>query len=171
MKNIGRNNSSSSTSPPNKGDSKFVEFLEILFPEAMCKDNKNTSGGSKTLSVPKNLKDFKFKNGSRYIGEAKEDKTLEGKGVMFYPEGSIYYGEYKDGSASGEGVFINPQMGNYKGRFANNKAEGYGLFTFKSGSIYKGQWKHDQYSGSGQFVLADGTRIIQTVHNKEEDKV
>lgn len=58
---------------------------------------------------------------------------MKGKGTYYYPDGSVYKGEWKDG-----------------------KHHGYGTYEFSNGTIYEGEWQNNVLHGTGFFVDPTG---------------
>ena len=78
-------------------------------------------------------------NGSRYVGEVKEDK-YNGQGI-FYDAGDKYVGERKDGKINGQGTYTYADGDKYVGEWKDGKLElfgiGYSWGGFESLAIYQ----------------------------------
>jgi len=81
-------------------------------------------------------------NNPQYKGEVKRkyiifgDYIREGLGILTYPNGDKYVGEWEDG------IF-----------------NGYGTYTF--GEIkYEGEWKNGMYNGQGTITFPDGIKFV-----------
>jgi len=60
----------------------------------------------------------------------------DGKGVMEYPEGWIYDGEFKDGKFHGNGKFTWGPDNYYEGEFSGGEMTGNGLYYVAGGGLY-----------------------------------
>lgn len=54
----------------------------------------------------------------------------KGKGIMTYPDGTTYNGEWED-----------------------NKRHGQGIYTYRNGDYYDGEWKEGRKHGKGRYVF------------------
>ena len=97
-----------------------------------------------------------YENG-RYEGEFKKDKR-EGKGIMYFKNGSKYEGEWKNDLIEGKGIFYDNDGNRYEGEFKNNKKDGKGIFYCKNGNRYEGGWKNGLLEGNGIMYFNDGDR-------------
>ena len=75
---------------------------------------------------------------------------------IYFSNGSIYIGQWKNGQKEGCGVLAWPDGSRYEGSFVNDKANGYGKLTHAEGDIYEGQWLEDKANGQGTYLYADG---------------
>jgi hypothetical protein len=75
---------------------------------------------------------------------------------MFWPEGTKYEGQFRDGFMKGKGrkIFANGEY--YVGEFDNDKANGYGVFKDLNGGKYEGQWVDDKQHGKGKEIWNNG---------------
>lgn len=58
--------------------------------------------------------------GIRYTGQMRIDNGIEvqhGRGKQRWPDGSMYEGEWRDGSAHGIGQLLHPNGDQYEGEF------------------------------------------------------
>ena len=116
---------------------------------------------------------FTFPEGI-YDGEVVDGKR-EGVGILLYPNGAAYEGEwhndephgkgakYKaDGTLSYEGLWthgkrktenkrITLKDGIYIGGVLGNKRHGYGVMDYSNGERYEGDWENDRKNGHGVF--------------------
>lgn len=64
-----------------------------------------------------------------FFGETNEESGIpEGRGVIFYENGKIYEGSFKNGQKNGLGFEEYPDHSYYLGNFAKNRREGKGKF-------------------------------------------
>lgn len=63
---------------------------------------------------------------------------MDGVGIMFWPDGTKYEGQFKWDQPRGKGrkIFSNGEY--YIGNFGNGKANGYGIFQDLNGGKYEG---------------------------------
>jgi hypothetical protein len=92
-------------------------------------------------------------DGSKYIGEFKEDK-FHGEGT-FTSDGASYIGEWEEGNMHGQGTFTS-DGGTYIGEYKENKHHGQGTVTLSSGEKYTGEWKEGKRHGQGTHTYVSG---------------
>lgn len=78
-------------------------------------------------------------------------------GPYRYPDGSTYYGQYKNGMRHGYGEQIWKDGSLYQGYFENDKCNGKGRLIHAEGDAYQGDWLEDKASGKGYYIHRDGT--------------
>ena len=71
---------------------------------------------------------------------------MHGEGTIYFTNGDIYEGDWKDDKANGKGKFI-----------------------WKSGNIYEGDWKDDNKNGKGKYVWCNGDYFEGEYKNDEEN--
>jgi hypothetical protein len=91
--------------------------------------------------------------GERYEGQiAKDSGKRQGKGVLRWPNGNAYGGEWVDGAMCGDGQFFHAVEGDrYSGGFKDDKKHGEGKYTFANGNSYSGQFAFDKRHGTGRY--------------------
>jgi len=67
--------------------------------------------------------------------------------ILFYPGGSKYEGQAKDGKAHGKGSLTFSDEMKFVGDFKNGKPNGYGILTTPEGLRYEGNWKDGALTG------------------------
>jgi len=97
--------------------------------------------------------------GGKYVGEFKDGKR-DGQGVHTYPSGSKYVGEFKDGKYNGQGTITHPDGEQYVGEYKDGKRDGQGAHTYPSGSKYVGEFKDGKYNGQGTFTYPDDSKYV-----------
>ena len=95
-----------------------------------------------------------------YKGEWKNGEKWRpnGLGVMTYPDGHKYVGEWKNGKYNGQGTSTYPDGGKYVGRWKDGEPNGQGSETLPDGQKYKGKWKNGEYHGQGTLTLLNGDK-------------
>jgi hypothetical protein len=68
---------------------------------------------------------------------------MNGKGIMTYPDGKRYEGDFQDDERNGKGKFIWNKKKWYEGEWKNSKQNGEGILYF-DGRKVKGTWKNGQ---------------------------
>jgi len=142
----------------------------------------NISVSSKTL--------LPFAKG-KYLGDIVASKR-DGYGTMYYENGNVYDGFWKDDVINGYGVMIwknkNEYEGNWKneqldgfgklyrvneytyiGDFSNGQFNGYGEIVWESGDNYKGTWVNGQYEGYGVFSWNRTDQYVGTWKNGQKN--
>jgi len=92
-----------------------------------------------------------------YKGEWKNGEKWRpnGLGVMTYPDGHKYVGEWKNGKYNGQGTSTYPDGGKYVGELKDGKTNGQGTYTSSNGEKYEGEWK-DEKPWNGTYYDKDG---------------
>ena len=85
---------------------------------------------------------------------------MSGKGVIFYANGKIFEGIFKDNQKDGLGYEHYPDDSFYLGNFVEDKREGRGKFQWKNGEVYDGEWKDNQKAGSGIWKGSKGLSYV-----------
>jgi len=96
-------------------------------------------------------------SGDLYIGSVSKSLQKDGKGIYFYKNGDIYYGDFKAGEKTGKCEFWFAQGDSYIGDIINGLKEGDGIFKWSDGTSYTGSFKNNMKNGRGVNVFA---RII-----------
>ena len=83
-------------------------------------------------SYYENIAAKKYKDGSRFEGEIKNDKR-NGQGIYFYKSGDIFCGEWKNDVFNGKGIYIFDSGERYEGNLVEGMKNGKGfiLIFFK----------------------------------------
>ena len=98
-----------------------------------------------------------FSNGSIYIGQWKNG-LKEGYGVLAWPDGSRYEGSFLNDKANGVGKLTHAEGDIYEGHWSDDKANGQGTYLYADGRIYKGNWSNDKQHGRGIEIWPDGVK-------------
>ena len=92
-----------------------------------------------------------------YYGEWDINKNIgHGRGIKFWPDGTVYIGYWKNGLACGKGKLYNSIGNIYEGDWLNGQLNGYGIFIHISGLRYEGNWKDNKQDGNGNEIWPDG---------------
>ena len=81
-----------------------------------------------------------------------------GTGVMFYPDGTRYQGQFASGQRHGQGTLESPQVGRYEGTWRYGYREGSGVARYPDDSRYEGEFVANERQGRGTLYYPDGTR-------------
>jgi len=72
---------------------------------------------------------------------------------MYFPDGSVYSGQWDDDKKNGVGTYTYVNGDTYEGQFKDDKRHGDGTYTFKeNGTVFKGKWENDQASGGAELI-------------------
>ena len=92
-----------------------------------------------------------YENGNVYEGFWKDD-VINGFGVMLWKNKNKYEGNWKNEQLDGFGKLYRVNEYTYIGGFTNGQFNGYGEIVWQSGNSYKGYWANGQYDGYGVFI-------------------
>ena len=88
----------------------------------------------------------------RYEGEFKINYAIkEGYGTIYYKNGDIYEGEFKNDMFNGIGIYHFKNGDRYEGEFKDGMCNGIGIYYFYNGGRYEGLFKNGIYDGYGTF--------------------
>ena len=105
--------------------------------------------------------------GSYYIGALNEFYEAEGKGTMYYKDGSKYSGNFIGGIPNGEGKLITLES-EFSGNFENG-AKKFGTLNDGNGK-YHGEFKDNMKNGKGIYTAKNGRRISGEFQNNKLKK-
>ena len=117
---------------------------------------------------PNGLGVMTYPDGQKYVGEWKNGK-YNGQGTSTYPDGGKYVGEFKDGKKNGQGTRTWSGGSKYVGKFKDGLANGKGKNTYTDGGWYEGSWKEGQ-SWTGITFDKDGNISYKKVNGKIQFK-
>lgn len=99
-----------------------------------------------------------YDDGRVYTGQRDGKGKINGKGLMTWPNGDRYDGEWKKGLMEGEGTYTYASAGySYTGQWKKGFIKGHGTFRFNNGNVMEGDWT-SMGTGTGYLLFADGTR-------------
>ena len=131
---------------------------KIFFHDEMMKSNNSIYYGEKNKinNLAEGRGFLYFSSGTYYFGYFKNDVFKDGYGKSINKKGSIYIGQFKDGTANGFGKLITSNGNKYKGFWKNNKLDGFGLVELKNGRCYEGEIKEGFFTGVGIMKYKNG---------------
>lgn len=109
------------------------------------------------LVIPDRDPDHEYKDGTRFYGRFGEKSPQDGRGIMTFPNGDRYSGEYKNGKRNGCGTFVFANGRRYTGQFKDDHFEGLGEWMLETGDRYVGQFQKSKCNGQGTFISIDGS--------------
>ena len=89
-----------------------------------------------------------------------DDGYPEGLGVLTFPDGQKYVGEFKDGEKNGQGTETFPDGYKYVGEYKDGLPNGQGTETWSDGRKYVGEYKDGKQNGQGTFTTSNGTKYV-----------
>ncbi|NQU55251.1 MAG: hypothetical protein HQ522_22255 [Bacteroidetes bacterium] len=90
---------------------------------------------------------------ARYVGETENNKA-NGKGILYYDDGSRYEGEFKDGNFHGKGIFYFEDGERYECEFKDGKKNGKGIYYCEDGTTrYEGECKKFPTTNAAKIYL------------------
>lgn len=100
-------------------------------------------------------------SGTLFSGQYSEgSKQLEG--AMLYSDGSIYVGKHLQCIKEREGTYYWNEKTYYTGQWRSGKMSGFGIQVYADGSRYEGEFREDAKHGHGVFYQNDNTKIEGT---------
>ena len=103
-------------------------------------------------------------NKKKYEGEFKNG-IIEGKGILYYIDGSRYEGNIKKSFREGNGIMYNNKgLKEYEGYWKNDEKEGKGIEYFNNINRYEGEFKNGERVGKGKLFIDDD--CVFEVENK-----
>ena len=92
----------------------------------------------------RNLQPFTDHEGIRYEGEVDNQGRRDGRGVAFYPDGTLFEGYFVEGKRQGRGQSIDAELSVRTGEWYNDFFQGFGICDFGSKHVYK-DWNAEGY--------------------------
>lgn len=87
-----------------------------------------------------------------------------GVGRYYYPDGSVYNGEWLNNQKHGNGTYSNRTGEIYKGMWKQNMRQGEGELRLNDGISLRGNWDNDQIV-SGRIVYPNGSSYEGEINN------
>ena len=72
-------------------------------------------------------KTIAFVSGAHYEGEVNEGGQPEGQGILTFPDGARYEGQWRRGEPEGQGALTYPDGRRYEGEFRSGEPTGEGV--------------------------------------------
>lgn len=85
-----------------------------------------------------------------------------GAGVLSWPDGRRYVGQFNHGAFEGDATMTWPDGRKYIGQYRQNKKHGEGDFLWRDGRRYSGQWNNGVRHGNGIYTNARGEKRAGT---------
>ena len=114
--------------------------------------------------VPEGKGTMYWNEGSRYEGDWKNNKK-EGKGILYWSSGNRYEGEFKNGAYDGKGIMYYTDGDRYEGEWKKDNKEGKGIYYFNNGDRYEGDFKNGERNGKGIMYYSNGDREMGDYSN------
>lgn len=87
-------------------------------------------------------------------------KDWHGAGILTWPDGRRYVGQFSEGLFHGEAIMDWPDGRRYVGQYRNNKKHGDGEFVWPDGRRYSGQWRIGLRHGRGDYKNSKGEQRV-----------
>lgn len=110
--------------------------------------------------------EYRLPDGSVYFGEMK-DGIFEGHGTQVFQDGAKYTGEFSKGLYNGHGKYES-LLYNYDGDFSNGLCHGHGIYEALL-YTYDGNFVDGMMEGQGVMKYHDGTVYKGSFKNCEPD--
>jgi 1-phosphatidylinositol-4-phosphate 5-kinase len=94
-------------------------------------------------------------SGTKYEGEFYEN-CLHGRGTLTRSTSCVYAGSWRMDANCGIGQVVHFGSGVYDGLWKEGIPEGNGKITWRNGSMYEGNWKKGKINGKGIMMWANG---------------
>lgn len=92
----------------------------------------------------------------RYYGLLNEYGERTGEGMLEWPNGDVYRGDFWNGLRHGHGTLSFGDGSDYVGDWACNLFDGQGTRRYANGDLYIGQWRQGQRCGQGRLYFGNG---------------
>ncbi|EDO43482.1 predicted protein [Nematostella vectensis] len=100
---------------------------------------------------------FTYPGGDIYEGEWSEEGRKHGYGMLVMTDGTKFVGKFMLGLCQGPGLLKFPDGSSYAGEFSEGKYNGYGTFTRSDGMKFEGEFKQGSIEGMGLITFPNGT--------------
>ncbi len=84
----------------------------------------------------------------------------EGKGIMYFLNGSTYRGDFLNGKCDGQGEITFLCGDKYKGEFKRGLRQGQGVHVWSTGEKYEGEFLFEKPHGEGKYVWKEGVEYV-----------
>ena len=118
--------------------------------------------------LPRKLNVLNRPQGHQFRGQTNQHGQPHGKGILLFPDGNKYEGDFQHRKRHGRGKIWNPMdpnEGSYEGEWQNGMPHGKGIMLFPGGKkyeeelrrrggrlgvSYEGEWQHGRRHGKGK---------------------
>lgn len=107
-------------------------------------------------ALPSGKPNYVYGDGTRYYGSLQANRPADGRGIMVFPTGNRYDGEFRNGKREGCGTYSFSNGRRYIGQFKADRFEGLGIWLLGDGNRYVGAFKDNRCHGAGIFLFKDG---------------
>ena len=132
------------------------EFFEASVTEVYNKIQQLTHGGKDVKLQHMAFVPTKKYTNAAYEGDLTQDNRENGNGKLYFNNGDLYEGEFKDGYRHGTGTLTFNDGKIWHGNFYYNSFMGQGEITEPSGWKYKGEVLRGKPNGFGRHSRDDG---------------
>jgi len=108
-------------------------------------------------------------NGMTYSGEYNSYGERHGRGILRWPNGDRYDGQFVNGMREGEGTLYSDRGSEYVGQWKRNRMHGYGVRHFASGTSYHGEYVNGLRHGTGKTIFPNGDVYEGEYYNDKMD--
>lgn len=86
-------------------------------------------------------------------------RRVDGFGVLVWPDGAIYQGQWVDEKRDGLGLFTYPDQSLFTGQWSrDHRVDGPGKMRYYNGDMYDGQFMDDKRHGEGTIEYGQDDR-------------
>ncbi|KAM6297963.1 MORN repeat-containing protein 3 [Aegotheles albertisi] len=89
--------------------------------------------------------------------------ALQGYGMMFYPGGERYEGDWRGGLRSGWGRMYYQNGSIYEGQWLEDQPDGQGMLRLPNENRYEGSWEDGKKHGPGKFFYVDKGQLFEGI--------
>jgi serine/threonine protein kinase len=110
--------------------------------------------------LPSGEPDYEYSDGVMYYGSVVDDNLpADGRGIMVFPTGNRYDGEFQNGKRNGCGTLMFENGRRYVGQFEDDQFNGMGEWILESGDRYVGEFQDNRCDGEGTFIFENGETV------------
>ncbi|XP_035501348.1 alsin isoform X1 [Scophthalmus maximus] len=138
---------------------KWLRSINQTVDQALSRAGQDTASVSSGYEPPiSRTASYTFYKDGRLKEATYEGRWLAGKpngrGVLKWPDGRIYTGEFKNGLEDGFGEFASPNKAlnkndHYQGHWKDGRMHGLGTYRYASGEVYDGSFQDGMRHGHG----------------------
>jgi hypothetical protein len=83
---------------------------------------------------------------------------MDGKGLFQWPDGRVYFGQFRAGQKQGKGMYMWPNGQYYEGDFKEDECNGMATLYYPDGKTFNGAWKDGKKHGKGVYTWPNEAR-------------